>query len=139
MNWRRVLERAVNWWYAVAAAGAVISFSIPLMMTPTIEDPTGGAGLFAPVVAICVAAMVLAEAVNAGGLQLRRIPGIFIAVGSMASAYLWMAAESGTHPRDPALLGALALIFLMGALVTLFVPLTALLVKSQPADQSTSD
>ena len=139
MNWRRVFERAVNRWYAVATASAVISFSIPLLTTPTDQDPTGGAGAFAPLVAICVAAMILAEAANAGGLQIRKIPGVLIALGSMASAYLWMAAESEVHPREPALLGTLALLFSLGAVMTLLVPVTALFVKSEPGDQSTSD
>ena len=31
MNWRKVFERAVNRWYAVATASAAISFSIPLL------------------------------------------------------------------------------------------------------------
>ena len=83
--------------------------------------------------------MILAEAVNAGGLQIRKIPGVLIAIGSMASAYLWMAAESEVHPREPALLGTLALLFSLGAVMTLLVPVTALFVKSEPGDQSTSD
>ena len=139
MNWRRTFERLLSWWYVAAAASAAISFSIPLLTTPTDQDPTGGAGKFAPLVAICVAAMVLTEAVNARGLQIRKITGIFIALGSMASAYLWMADAGEIHPREPVLLGTLALLFFMGALVTLVVPVTALFVKFQPHDKSSND
>ena len=134
MNWRNVFVGAMNRWYGVAAASAVISLSIPLLTTPTIQDPTGGAGVFAPLVAMCVAAMVLAEAVNAGGLQIRKMPGVLIAIGSMASAYLWMATESEVHQRELILLGELALLFSLGELMTLLVPVTALLVKSKPDD-----
>ena len=81
--------------------------------------------------------MLLAEAVNSKGLQIRKWPGIFIALGSMASAYLWMADASETHPREPVLLGTLALLFVMGAILA--VPVIALFVKSQPDDKSSSD
>ena len=144
MNWRRATEKlvtwwwwVVKWWYGAAFGAAAFAFLAPLLSTPTKEDPTGGAGFFAPLVAICVAAMVLAEAVNTRGLQIRKIPGIFIALGSMASAYLWMADASETHPREPVLLGTLALLFVMGAILA--VPVIALFVKSQPDDKSSSD
>ena len=140
MNWRKALEWIIRWWFLIAAGTAGVSFVISLAVAPTDpQNPGREAGMFAPVIAICVAAMLLAEALNARGLQLRRTPGILIALGSMASAYLWMAAESGTHPREPALIGTLALIFSVGALAALAVPMTALLMKSQSADQSTSD
>ena len=137
MKWRMATQKLVNWWYVVAAASAAISFSIPMMTTATEQDPTGGAGIFAPLVAICVAAMVLAEAVNARGLQIRKWPGILIAIGSMASAYLWMADAGETHPREPILLGTLALLFIMGAILA--VPVIALFVNSQPNDKSSND
>ena len=132
-----ILNRIMERWYGVAAVAAGFAFLATLLSTPTQEDPTGGAGLFAPVVALCVAAMVLAEAIRAGGLQIRRAPGIFIGLGSMASAYLWMADAGETHPREPVLLGTLALLFVMGAILA--VPVIALFVKSQPNNKSSSD
>ena len=116
MNWRKARETIVNWWSGVAAVAALIAFMIPLLTAPTDEDPTGGAGLFAPVVALCVAAMILTEAIKAEGLQIRRIPSIFIGLGGMGSAYLWMAAESDAHPLNPELPVALVILFAMAAL-----------------------
>ena len=79
MNWRRATEKLVTWWwwvmkwwYGVAFGAAAFAFLTPLLSTPAKEDPTGGAGQFAPLVAICVAAMLLAEAVNTRGLQIRK-------------------------------------------------------------------
>ena len=92
MNWRKALETTVNWWSGVAAVAAAIAFLIPFLNAPTDQDPTGSAGPFAPIVALCVAAMILAKSVKGGGLRIRRMPSIFIGLGSMGSAYLWMAA-----------------------------------------------
>ena len=101
MNWRKAFDTIVNWWSGVAAVAAAIAFLIPFLNAPTDQDPTGGAepfAPFAPVVALCVAAMILAEAVKGGGLRVGRMPSIFIGLGSMGSAYLWMAAESDCPP-----------------------------------------
>ncbi len=76
MNWRKAFDTIVNWWSGVAAVAAAIAFLIPFLNAPTDQDPTGGAEPFAPIVALCVAAMILAEAVKGGGLQIRRIPSI---------------------------------------------------------------
>ena len=117
MKRNKALETVMNWWFAVAAGAAVIAFIIPLLNTATDEDPAREAGLFAPVVALCVAAMILAESTKAGGLQVRRVPGIFIGLGSMASAYLWMAEASDVHPRDFELPLTLAILFGLAALM----------------------
>lgn len=122
MNWRKALDSIVNWWSGLAAVAAAIAFMIPFLNAPTDQDPTGGAGSFAPIVALCVAAMFFAESVGGGGLRIRRMSSIFIGLGSMGSAYLWMAAESDAHPLDPQLPLLLAILFGMAA-VMLTVPL----------------
>ena len=137
MNWRKVFEAIVNWWSGIAAVAAAIAFLIPFLNAPTDQDPTGSAGPFAPIVALCVAAMILAEAVKGGGLQIRRIPSVFIGLGSMGSAYLWMAAESGTHPLDPELPVALAILFALAALILAFSLFTLGISRSR--GQSSSD
>ena len=100
VSWLRwfSVER-LHWIMAVVASAA---FADSLLTPPTIENPTSDAGLVAPVIALCTAAIVFAQAMNPRGLRIQRTPGIFIGVGSMASAYLWMAAEAETHPTDPA-------------------------------------
>ncbi len=86
------LRAIVNWVHCIMAAIAIAAFAVPMLTRPTEENPTADAGLFAPVIALCTAAIFFAQAVNTGGLRIRRTPGIFIGVGSMASAYLWIAA-----------------------------------------------
>ena len=137
MNWRKAFDTVVNWWSGVAAVATAIAFLIPFLNAPTDQDPTGGAGPFAPIVALCVAAMILAEAAKGEGLQIRRLPSTFIGLGSMGSAYLWMAAEGDVHPLDPELPVALAILFAMAA-VMLAVPLIAWR-KSRPDDQASDD
>ena len=65
------------------------------------------------------------------------MPSIFIGLGSMGSAYLWMAAESDAHPLDPELPLALAILFAMAA-VMVSIPLLARS-KSQSDGQSSDD
>ena len=141
MNWRRALEATVNGCSVVAAVAAAIAFLIPFLNAPTDQDPTGGAGPFAPTVALCVAAIILAESVKGGGLRVRRMPSIFIGLGSIGSAYLWMAAESGAHPLDPGLSLTLALLFAMAGTLTLTVVVVPLIAwsKSRSDGQSSSD
>ena len=70
MNRRKTFETILNRWSVVAAGAAATCIYVPYNgHAPTEQDPTGGAGLFAPVVALCVAAMILTEAIKAGELQ----------------------------------------------------------------------
>ena len=72
---------------------------------------------------------------NPGGLRIRLTPGIFIGVGSMASAYLWMAAEADTHPADPALPIVLLILFGLPAVVILAIVFLGSGSKPQSTDQ----
>lgn len=143
MDWRgatvTTLRAIAVWWYSIAALIAFAAFLVPLTTAPTDDDPTGGAGSFAPVIALCTAAILLAEAVNAKGQQFRRIPSVFIGIGSMASAYLWIAAEAGVHPANPALLGAISLLWVVAALVTVAIPLTALVIAPRSRSPSSDE
>lgn len=131
--------RAISvWWYSIATVIAIAAFLAPLLTAPSDENPTGGAGLFAPVVALCTAAIVLAEAVNAKRFQFRRIPSMFIGIGSMATAYLWMAAEADVHPANPTLLGAISLLWIVAALATVAMPLIALVLSQRSRDSTLS-
>ena len=138
MNWRNGRATVAQWCLAVATGAGVIAFIIPLLSAPTDQDPTGEAGFFAPVVALCVGAMVLAKAIHPRRRALRPIAGIFIGLGSMGSAYLWMVDASDVHPMDPAEL-PLALAILFGiSIVILAVPLIVWS-NSQSNGQSSSD
>lgn len=121
------LRAIVVWWYSIAIVIAVAAFVAALID----DDPTGEAGLYAPVVALCTVAIVLGEAVNSRGVQFRRTPGFFVGLLGMATAYLWMAAEARIHPANPALLGEISLLWILAALATVMMPLTALVISRQ--------
>ena len=135
MSWckpiKSLSEAAVTWWQWIVVVAATLAFIVPMITPSTEENPTGDAGLYAPVVALSVAAMILTQAVQSGGLRSRPVPGIFIGLGSMASAYLWIADEAGAHPLNPELPLVLLLIFGLVALTTVAIPIFALMSKSK--------
>ena len=143
MNWRSVAEAVFNaivtWGYWIIGLIAVIAFVAPLLEPATQEDPTGGAGVSAPIIALCTAAILLSQALGSGGMRLRRMPSIFIGIGSVASAYLWIAAEGRVHPFDPQLPLILGILLLLAAFATIAVPFLALSVRQQPSNQDSDE
>lgn len=139
MDWRKpfvTLGRVVAvWWQWTVVIVAFFAFIIPFMTPPTEENPTADAGFYAPVVALTVAAMILTQAVQTGGLRIRPIPGIFIGIGSMASAYLWIADEASTHPSNPELPLVLLVTFAAAGVTTISIPILALRSKPKLSDQ----
>ena len=135
----KVFRALVIWWHWVIAIIAVATFTAALLTSPTNENPTGNPGLFAPIVALCTAAMILTQAVNGKGVKIQRFPGILIGIGSLASAYLWMAAEANIHPADPELLRTISIIWIAVAVVTIIIPLTSLMLTPQSKDQPSKD
>ena len=124
------LLRAISaWWYWTLALIAAAAFAAPLFEASTKEDPSGGAGISAPIVALCAAAILLSEALNAGELRIRRIPSMFVAIGGLASAYLWVSDAAKTHPTNPELPLVLAVILGSAAVATIAVPLFVLTTK----------
>ena len=115
---------------------AAAAFAVPLLEESTKEDPTGGAGIYAPIVALCAAAILLSEAMNAGELRIRRIPSFFVGIGGLASAYLWVADATKTHPTNPELPLAMVVIFALASVATVAVPLFVLTTK-QDSNQQT--
>ena len=131
MNKFRVIIYRLRWTFVershwIMAAVALAAFITSLSASNTEENSTGSAGLLAPIIALCAAAVVFAQATNPGGMRIRRTPGIVIGVSSLFSAYLWIADEIGIHPRDPSLPVLLLLLFAIpaaGILATaLFLP-----------------
>ena len=97
--------------YCVGSAVGILSFVTALTAVATPENPAGVAGLYAPLIALSVASMFLVEAFGVGIWPSRRWRGAIVGIGSLASAYLWIADEAGVHPRDPNLLLDLSLIW----------------------------
>ena len=109
MKWHR-------WLFAIPLVGTGIAFIIPVLNAST--DPTLSKS-FAPIVALCVATMILVDSAQGGW---RRVA---IGAGSVGSAYLWMAGANDTHPLDLGLPITLLVLFGLAAFMTLAVPFIA--------------
>ncbi len=51
------------WWYAIIIAIGIASFVTSLQSQPSDIYPSGGAGIYAAIIAMCVAATALTESV----------------------------------------------------------------------------
>ena len=92
-------------WYGAVAAIVLVCIAAPLLTPATPANPSGNAGLSAPILALCAGALALAQALRPGDLALGRAPAICAGVASLGSAYMWIADAAGTHPATPALPG----------------------------------
>ncbi len=115
MNWREISVIAV---YCAAGFVAIIAFYTALTTDGTKEDPAGVAGLYAPLIALSVASMVVAEAFRVSTRLFLWLRAIGIGVGSSLSAYLWMAEEAEVHPSNLNLLFDLSVVWVLAAIVS---------------------
>ena len=123
-------------WVMLAMAGIAIFTAV---FTPaTEEDPAGFAGISAPIVALCTATIALTHAVN-GGVRIGRTKGILIALGSVISAYLWMADAADAHLLSLDVPIILLIIFALATLFVLVATLGSQEDNSQSNDQSSSE
>ena len=101
------------YWYIVSAILGIVTFVASMIAEPTAANPAGEAGLYAALVALCTAGIILAEALRESKDHL--LPKICIGLGTLATAYLWIADEAGVHPKNPNLLGNVLLLYLLAA------------------------
>ena len=124
---REIVGSLVVWGYSAISLVVIAAFWAALSATPMDDDPTGGAGTFAPIIALCTAAMWLSESVFARNSKgPRPIPSVLMAGGMLASAYLWMASEAETHPLDPTLATQLVILAIASGIATISIPLMLL-------------
>ena len=110
-------------WVMLATAGIAI---ITAVLTPSTDEyPAGFAGVSAPIVALCTATVALIHAVN-GGVRIGRTKGIFLVLGSVTSAYLWMADAADAHLLS---LEVPILLLMIFALASLFVLVATLILS----------
>ena len=128
---KKLIQWIREYWYAITTTFAVIVFLAALFSEPTEKDPSGGAGFYAAMLAMCAAAIFIAEAAYAKDAPVRRWPGVFLGVVTMASAYLWVAAESEVHPARWELFGAVGLLWLVCAVFALVVSIVLLIVRKE--------
>ncbi len=133
-NMDKIRQALMNWFHWTMGVIAIFAFAYPIFTPPSEENPAANAELTAPIIALCTAAILLAQAMNNQGMRIRRIPGIFIGVGSMASAYLWMAGAADAHPTDPILPIGLLFLFVLAAVATFVVPILTLEDRSKSSE-----
>ena len=123
------------WYFCIVAIGiavCIVAFTHqPTGQAPTNGDPTGGAGFYAAIMALCVAVIALTHnATKIDNINLRDYAmNIAMGVGLSIGAYLWISSEVGTHPSDIFLLiSVLSLFFVPIALgltfALVFIPIT---------------
>ena len=105
VSMKRAIEQITDfvstWWIIVASFVGLATFASAFFSPATEEDPSGGAGIFGGIIALCVAAIVFAEKVNPAVTKFRRAPEVCIGVGSVGSAYLLLLGAAKAHPTDP--------------------------------------
>ena len=120
MDWRGVVAK---WLYRILGIAVIFVYAIPFMQS-TNENPTGGAGSFAPLIALYTAMLILLRSRVSADANWRVSPDIMIGLGSLFTAHLWLVDSEGISPLDVTLplLVLLALIPGVAITVWLFVP-----------------
>ena len=117
MDLRRVVAK---WLYRILGIAVFFVYMIPFLNS-TDEDPTGGAGSFAPLVALYAAMLVLLRGRVSEDASWGISPNVMIGIGSLFTAHLWLADAEGTHPLDPSLPLAVVLALIPGVAITVWV------------------
>ena len=125
------------WWYAIIIAIGIASFGASLESQPADSDPSGGAGFYAAIIAMCVAATTLTQSVVKP--KYPRLVKVGIGIGVCASAYLWVSAEAKAHPLAPELGWSWLVLFIAMSIFTLFVPIMGLFGRGNEPDSDNSD
>ena len=119
---KELSAKGIYWLWALII---VFAYIIPFCSS-TEENPTGGAGSFAPLVALFTAMIALSRSkLNA---KLFPSPDILIGLGSLFTAHLWLADAEGIPPFSLevpriilllAISGAILLLVILGARATI--------------------
>ena len=117
----------------MALAG--FAFATPFL-TSSPDDPTGEAGIYAALVALCMAGLIFSESVRWTGPLTHRFRRPAIALCAIGSSYLWLVDETGSDPTRFDLPTAILVVWLM-ALVAIAIPF--IVVVSRPRNQSQGD
>ena len=141
MNWwRRVGGWLVDYWCTVWGFLATAAFAAALASPSTEAEPSGEAGYYAAIIAMCLAAVLITEMAFArnrtgGRWWFASITGTM----AMAGAYLWIADEANIHPADIDLLVSLVAVWVLTACAASFVVGFIVLAKWSPAAKKPPD
>ena len=112
------------WWYAIIIVIGITAFVASLESQPSDSDLSGGAGFYAAIIAMCVAATALTKSFATP--KYPQLADFSMAIGVCISAYLWVSAEAKTHPLSPELGRSWAILLIVAGVATLLVPMFAL-------------
>ena len=106
-----------------AVSLAIVAFAVTIIAH---DDPTTDPGVSAAIIALCVAMLAIAEAMNAEVVLIplswvHRIRRVVIGIGATGSAYLWIADETQSSASEVNLLVWLLILFGAAAGVALIV------------------
>ena len=114
----------------MALAG--FAFATPFLASSP-ADPTNEAGIYAALVALCMAGLIFSESVRWIGSLTHRFRRPAIALCAIGSSYLWLVAETGSDPTKFDLPMAILIVWLI-ALVAVAIPFIFMFFR--PTNQS---
>ena len=118
-----------TWYLVIVALGAAIT-AAAISGQPTESDPSGGAGFYAAMMALCVASLFLTY--NTIKIEGWRPPdyvvNLLVGFGLLVSAYLWVSSELEAHPFAPELPNAMLVLGVaVASIALLLLPLVYLI------------
>lgn len=115
----------VNIIFWVATGTGCASLFTALYSESTVEHPSGGAGLYAALIGMCVTAIFLTESIdkskNPEESKFRLFKSVFSGALGLVAAHLWVASEAEMHPTDLSLPASLAAVFGLVSFMVFFL------------------
>ena len=119
-----IANLVMGWWLCIPIFLGIAT------VVASVEGPAESAEVLAPVLALCTALLLFTRYVSPGGRIRRRIADISIGLGSIGTAYLWMASALKVHPISLELVGTLAFLIFLVAVLALIFPMAVWIAQS---------
>ncbi len=124
MRMRSRIEKWTRGWGVVFLHYLIFSVAVAALIgafatAATDDQPSGDAGIAAPMIAFCVALLLLLETFGLGGDGWHKTRGIAIVFFSASSAWFWIATSVETHPASIVLLGNFLFLWGVGTIAGL--------------------
>lgn len=107
------LDGLLSWWFSSLYALVLIAIAAAFLS----DDKPGS---YAPLVAFFTAVIALSRSAGLGSHHV--LARVFIAIGSLGTAYLWLVGEEGADILSPALPQTLLVLVLLALANTVLVP-----------------
>ena len=121
---RGFVDFIMGWWLCIPIFLGIATIAAAVL------DTTRESVIYAPLLALCTATLIMTRYAIPGGPIRRRIEGISIGIGSIGSAYLWIASDLGVHPTSLELLQTLGFVVFLVATLAFIIPMIVWISKS---------